>query len=434
MAWLELRKKQKRYTKIIKMNSQELIEDSKVNPASFSLLLKEHSSLIYFICSKFFIKGLTQDDLCQIAKLQLWEHMKDYDSSKGIFTNFIFLVVRRKLIIELSKSKQVSRAPDVLLSMDTERVAGSDGVNLHGLIERKDDRLDEKEEYKCLEDSLLQYLSEKEKEIYIKYKDKTVYDKINYKIDGKVTKEYKEIDNTLQRIKSKARNLYKIYEITDTIIGKNKQIRRKQMSQIRTLNCQFCRHEFTQERKGQLFCSVRCKKDDRNKMLKEERRSKKKFCKECGVVEIELLKQYCSKCLWERQQAREVKLRTSGRNSKYQKDYYVKKKDNLEKIDKILQDPIENDKEIEEIIQKTVEKTEKKKQITRKNRIINKEKQMSTAKQRKTEQEVVSVKIQKEMEKCWSTYGKLTYQKTNIDNEIRTVLETMNALGQKLKE
>jgi RNA polymerase sigma-H factor len=196
--------------------------------AAFNQLAHALKPRIRSLCSKFDIKGMTQDDIYQEALIALkFKAIKDYDQTRGSgegpapFDRFALLCIRRHLATELKASHQIRRRViNGAISLDQERNEFNDDLSLINIIPHtKGDVLNiiaHKEYFRRLIGKLLSKLSKFEHEVFKLYIEKYTYEEISVIINRRKLRNgsnIKSIDNALSRIKHKAHAIfYKLNE------------------------------------------------------------------------------------------------------------------------------------------------------------------------------------------------------------------------------
>ena len=189
-------------------NDSELVMLIKENHEDAKeILLNKYHYIIGLILKKYnktaALLGIEGKDLYQEALLGFTDALNRYDEEKDAsLPTFITLCVERRVRIILrmhnnSKSKLLSDA----ISLDAET------SNLKQIEDTKDKdplvSITDKEEANELDKQILETLSDKEKEVY-----NLLVKGFNIKeITNILNKNYKQIDNTIQRIKEKIKNI-----------------------------------------------------------------------------------------------------------------------------------------------------------------------------------------------------------------------------------
>ncbi len=174
------------------------------------LYQKGDFAVVNYICEKykplvlkntkaFFLVGGETDDLIQEGMIGLFSAIGDYDSSSSVtFFHFADLCIRRQMMKAVEASNRGKNIPlNSYVSIDNEnpdsQLYGEDPV----------DQIIETESTIDLFDRLMGILSPMEQQVCRLYLQDYNY----HEIAEKLGKSDKSIDNTLSRIKSKAKNI-----------------------------------------------------------------------------------------------------------------------------------------------------------------------------------------------------------------------------------
>lgn len=80
------------------LTDEELVLLAKAgNERALEALLLRYDMLVANITKKFFIQGTELNDALQIARIALWEAVRNFDVRKGLFRPFMGMVVKRRL-------------------------------------------------------------------------------------------------------------------------------------------------------------------------------------------------------------------------------------------------------------------------------------------------------------------------------------------------
>jgi len=200
---------------------------------AFLVVKKKLEGHMRSVVSKFFISGLTNDDIYQECLIALrFKAIDDYDQDKGPFIKFARLCIRRHIITELKACKKKKNlALNTAYSLD-QSYKNDDGESSYQLIDLVEDEkkanyfenLSEKERGKFLYNHLARRLTELEYKIlafYIKgYNYNEIVDLVKkddpdlFKNDD-IESQKKVIDNGLCRIKNKAKELKEEIDVND---------------------------------------------------------------------------------------------------------------------------------------------------------------------------------------------------------------------------
>lgn len=177
-------------------------------------LYKKYESMIEYIVRKY-IKtatklGLDYNDLMQEANVAFTDAINNYDQEKeASLKTFISLCVERKLINVIEKSK-TQKSKILLESLSLDYDYNNEGLPLKDVIgDISSDPLikySEKESINALKDMIKNNLSELEIEVFSYMINGLNYTEIARILD----KSPKQIDNTMQRVRGKVKNLLNI--------------------------------------------------------------------------------------------------------------------------------------------------------------------------------------------------------------------------------
>lgn len=174
------------------------------------------SGIINFICEKYkplvlknakplFMAGAENEDLIQEGMIGLFSAIGDYDiSSEVTFFHFANICIRNHMLKAIEASNRKKNAPlnSYLPIYQDEDESGSEELYTNG--SNPESLFIEAENANTLVDEMMKLLSPMEKEVFSLY-----LQGLNYKeIAETLNKTDKSIDNTLTRIKSKAKKLY----------------------------------------------------------------------------------------------------------------------------------------------------------------------------------------------------------------------------------
>ena len=230
-------KYQKQNKEIVEyVNRVKLYDDEE----SFGVIIKKLDGHMRSVVSKFFISGLTNDDIYQECLIALrFKAIDDYNEEKGPFVKFARLCIRRHIITELKNcKKKKSLALNSALSLDAPTYDdGSEGGggSSHHLMDLVEDNIkgshfediSQKERGRVLYDNLARRLTKLEYNILAYYIKGYNYSEIVnlVKCDDPtlfkgedIESKKKVIDNGLCRIKNKAKEIKKEMELNGDII------------------------------------------------------------------------------------------------------------------------------------------------------------------------------------------------------------------------
>lgn len=215
---------------IVKSSSRKQKRDLAYNEIEAQIKPK-----MFFIVRQFYIPGCNYEDILQEALYALrYKAIPDYDVSKGRdgipypFDKFAVLCIRRHLSTLLKSSFQNKRkALNTSLSLDQDRnTTSDDSLYLSDIIPRTEGtivgELGEQEYYSKLFTRLYSELSTLEQRVFKLYAKRYSYEEISVIINKYYRKKklkkrtnIKSIDNSLSRIKQKAKVIFDSCEKKD---------------------------------------------------------------------------------------------------------------------------------------------------------------------------------------------------------------------------
>lgn len=188
-----------------KKDLDNLVILAKTNNLNFEKLLEECKEIIIFYSSYFFIDNYNEEDLKQVILLTIWNSLDSFDSDKSNFKTYIKIRIFNSLSFILRKAKQKKRNNNNI-SLDKkddednsllEKISNND--HLH--------HYDDIEEFNYLQSELVKVLSGLEKIVYFHH----IRGEGRTSISRMMKCSYKSVDNTLERIKDKAKRVYNEY-------------------------------------------------------------------------------------------------------------------------------------------------------------------------------------------------------------------------------
>ncbi len=185
-------------------SDEELIRKYKDgDQAILNYICEKYKPLVLKTSKKYFLVGGENEDLIQEGMIGLFNAIGDYDIASDVtFFHFAQMCIDRQMIKAIEASNRKKHSPlNAYVSLYDE-----DGEEFEEPGLAADDPAEiiiEAEENLSLIDKLEQALSPMEKKVFELYMQDYDYKEIAVKLG----KPEKSIDNTLTRIKSKARNL-----------------------------------------------------------------------------------------------------------------------------------------------------------------------------------------------------------------------------------
>lgn len=177
-------------------------------------LLMKYLPMIKKRSQKYFLQGAEKDDLLQEALIGYIEAVRDFDEEKNdSFLYFLSLCITRQMKEAVKKFSRKKHSPlNTYISLDTPslNIDDEDDRKLYEtlIIEEKtpEEELIHKEMIEHLEENS-NFLSKFENKVFNLYMQNLSYEEIAKKLN----KDYKSIDNALQRIKKKLNEKIKKY-------------------------------------------------------------------------------------------------------------------------------------------------------------------------------------------------------------------------------
>ena len=153
-------------------------------------LLLRYRKLVRACARKYFLKGGDEEDLGQVGMIGLLQAIESYkEESKMRFKNFVYLCVLRRIIDEVKKTVTPKTEPFTCIS----------GVS--DLEIDPEQELINEDERRELNELMSRTLTDMEFKIFTMYLDGVT----NTDISESTGKEYKSVDNAVQRSKIKLR-------------------------------------------------------------------------------------------------------------------------------------------------------------------------------------------------------------------------------------
>ncbi|MCS6955920.1 MAG: sigma-70 family RNA polymerase sigma factor [Candidatus Calescibacterium sp.] len=201
-----------------KLADEELVELSKIgNKEAMKVLIKRYSKFLFSKVIPFYIPGGEREDIIQEAYIGFLKAVEDFDKTKGSFFNFVNLCVQRQITTAIKSSNRnkarILRNPISLESNLFDEDSGEkslyDYISPSRIIQGSyqepsiEDTIIDFIEKNRVKESLLSKLTYREKEILKLRAQGLTYVEIGKKINASP----KSVDNAIQRIKKKIKNL-----------------------------------------------------------------------------------------------------------------------------------------------------------------------------------------------------------------------------------
>lgn len=180
--------------------------------SDFNTLREYLSNYISIFEKKYRIPGCDADEIEQECLFALrFKAIEDFNPVRGKFRSFAILCMKRHLFsIIKASSQQKRRVLNESLSLDEDRSEGED-LSLNSLVSKDElsiiDKMEKDEDTELIKQNLLAKLSRLEQEVFKLYIKQHPYDEIAEALEdifpGKKFSK-KSVDNSLQRVRSKA--------------------------------------------------------------------------------------------------------------------------------------------------------------------------------------------------------------------------------------
>ncbi|MBQ7718675.1 MAG: RNA polymerase sporulation sigma factor SigH [Clostridia bacterium] len=177
------------------------------NNIALDFLLKKYSVLVRRKARTYFLVGADHEDIVQEGMIGLFKAIQSYNPEKQSgFRAFAELCITRQMITAIKSATRQKHAPlNSYISLDRPlfdeeyEVTLMDVIGSDEKIANPEDIIIGQEQYKSMEQSLAKELSSFEREVLAYYLQGKTYQEIG----DILQKNYKSIDNALQRIKKK---------------------------------------------------------------------------------------------------------------------------------------------------------------------------------------------------------------------------------------
>lgn len=192
------------------MNNKDLlklIKKASKDNSSFELLIRQYNSLISYYSNYYYLDGYGRDDIKNMIITIIWNSLKDYDPNKSQFNSYITKKINLTFFNLIRDSRRQKRSPDKLVSLDSKSDDHQYSLG-ETLSSDVGSSYEDVEEFEYLNNKLLEELSSKEKLVYSSLMKRYTGKELANRLDCSV----KSIDNTLNRIRSKAKRVYNDYK------------------------------------------------------------------------------------------------------------------------------------------------------------------------------------------------------------------------------
>ncbi len=197
------------YSEYNSLEDEKLIALYREKPddALMEMILNRYKPLVKNQAKMYYLAGGDEEDLNQEGMIGLFKAVRDFETEKNIgFANFAKMCVRRQMIKAIEASTRKKHTPlnsyvsfnkdDVDKNIEGDELLATNGANPESLIIAQ-------EEYEAFEKKIYEPLSALEKSVLRLYLGGSDYIRIASELD----RPPKSIDNALQRIRKKVKNL-----------------------------------------------------------------------------------------------------------------------------------------------------------------------------------------------------------------------------------
>lgn len=195
------------------MSDEDLIAAGRIgNGAAADVLLRRYMPMVKAEAKPLFLKGADEEDLIQEGMLGLFQALRDYDADRGAsFKTFAVLCVRRHLCSAVEASARRKHDPlNTAVSYDVpdlpdayDAATSSDTDAMFSPEDNPEEAYISEESSRRLMEDIRKELSPLERQVFDLY-----LEGVNYRdIAARLGRKPKSIDNALQRIRHKTRQL-----------------------------------------------------------------------------------------------------------------------------------------------------------------------------------------------------------------------------------
>ncbi len=190
-----------------KYSNEELCSLAKTDKVAEEFLLVKNKELVRLEARNLYLAWGEWDDLLQEGMIGLLQAIRGYSADNGAsFATYAALCVRSKMLNAVTASNRRKHgAMEDYVPLDSPAFQSEDGSGLYavGAYDNPENLVILREEEGTLQKRILDSLSETEKAVFREYTKGLDYKEIAKRLG----KSDKSIDNTLQRIRKKVRNL-----------------------------------------------------------------------------------------------------------------------------------------------------------------------------------------------------------------------------------
>ncbi|MCR5530370.1 MAG: sigma-70 family RNA polymerase sigma factor [Lachnospiraceae bacterium] len=189
------------------LSDEELCETAKKDKNAEEFLLVKHKDLVRFEARNLYLSWGEWDDLLQEGMIGLLQAIRGYSKENGAsFVTWAALCVRGKMLNAVTASNRKKHgAMEDYIPLDSPAFQSEDGSGLYGVgrYDNPESQVIQRENAGTLRKKIFDALSKTEAAVFTEYLQGMDYREIATKLN----KSPKSIDNTLQRIRRKVREL-----------------------------------------------------------------------------------------------------------------------------------------------------------------------------------------------------------------------------------
>ena len=189
---------------LIKLSDEELASFYKEGKqVACDILLERYKPLVSKLSAPFFLIGGEKEDLIQEGMIGLFRAITDFDPESGTFFSFAALCIKRQMIRAIENSNRKKHGPLNSYISIYNQDGGENEENYASKDTDPEQLFIESEDTRIRYERLMGALSGMEKEVFHLYMDGHDY----HEIAAIMEKPEKSIDNCMQRIKNKAKEI-----------------------------------------------------------------------------------------------------------------------------------------------------------------------------------------------------------------------------------
>lgn len=215
------------------LHINDVIEEARTNKNDFAYryIIKKYDGMLHGVIRRngFYMPGADNEDLVQEARNGLYRAINIFNSEKSSFENFAQFVIKRHLITAIKKAKRLKHTPlNDAYSLD-KTLPDNENLTMMDKIGYRDelnnvtdiDSMDPEERFileetaKINQELLDKMLSEFERNVHRIHLQNKTYKEIMEELN---ISDAKKVDNTLQRVKRKFKDVQILLEKEDELL------------------------------------------------------------------------------------------------------------------------------------------------------------------------------------------------------------------------